>query len=372
MASAIEERRTSEAAAWGTFCHSVAEECLTQDLKPESFLGKQDVVDGFSFTFDEEMAECVQAYLDIVDEAAEGNELKIEQRFTLATLNPPFDAGGTADAVVYNAKTRNMKVIDLKTGRGVIVKAKGNPQLRTYALGALLANPQWDVDTVTTVIVQPRAARNDPVDEETISTAELLGWTVELFEGMHAAAKPDAPLVPGDHCRAYFCPAQATCPALARTAMAAARVWFDDLDQPTIRNTPDSLMPEDIAAILDMADLIKDWLNAVAAYGRAQAESGVAIPGYALVEKIGNRVWKDEKALIAVLREAGAANDVIFQPPKVRSPAQVEKLIGAKRKHLIADLTEKPVTGVNFVRADKTTRQPITPAVKKFFQPLGE
>ncbi len=82
--------------------------------------------------------------------------LWIEQRFKLEAINPPFEAGGTADAVIFHDGAQLLEVVDLKGGRGIVVEALGNKQARTYALGAVLNNPGLDIQEVKVTIVQPR------------------------------------------------------------------------------------------------------------------------------------------------------------------------------------------------------------------------
>jgi hypothetical protein len=78
-----------------------------------------------------------------------------------------------------------LEVVDLKGGRGVVVEVKGNPQLRTYALGAMLANPGIDVSHVQVTIVQPRAPHKDGrIRSERFHVADLVEWTAELMAAM--------------------------------------------------------------------------------------------------------------------------------------------------------------------------------------------
>lgn len=363
----------SEAAAWGTACHAVSEDCLREGRDPSEWLGRFIRTKSHTIEVDEEMVETSGYYVNFVRDRALGNELAIEQKFSLASLNPPFDAGGTADAVIYVPGPGVLEVIDLKGGRGVVVEAEGNKQLRTYALGAMLANPGRDVDTVTVTIVQPRAGR-DAIRSETFHVADLVEWTADLLDAMRTSASAmeayaevmggvsmdewvDTNLVAGEHCR--FCPARAICPAQEKAALAEAGVWFDDLDTPRLKNTPDELDPARIARVLNMAGMIEDWLNAVRALAHNMAEAGSDIPGYILVEKIGRRRWKDEAAAEVALSQADLPDDVTHET-KLRSIAQIEKALGKKRARelegLLSTLTEKPVTGRNLVRADKTTR----------------
>lgn len=404
---------TSQAADWGTVAHQIAETVLRNGQMTLSHLGKSYRGKAFEFEVDDEMVECVDQYVDYVRERwreARGGKMMgpteaaliIEQRFSLAGLNPPFDAGGTADAVIYFPAEKLLEVVDLKTGQGNTIEVNENRQLRTYALGALMSNGGLDVQQVRSTIVQPRKPHKDGrIRSETFHVADLLEWTHELlaamkrsalamkaaptplvkvsreldpdtgkaFEQVCSAAPADwvsAYLTPGDHCKKTFCKAQGFCPALQKKVLDAAAVWFDDQDKPRLANSPDSMSPEAIAQALDAADMIEGWLSAVRAYAHSQAEGGVTIPNYLLVESIGRRRWSNEGEAVKRLTEAG--HDPYTRKPV--SPAQAEKLLGKKQASLIADLIEKPVTGTQLVRADKTMREPVASAAHRHFQPI--
>jgi hypothetical protein len=390
LASRVKAVRTSEAAAWGTACHQVAEQCL-RGRDPSDFLGETVEVGKRSFEFDEEMVETTRVFVDYVRNRTNyvGIKLWIEEHFSLADLNPPFDAGGTCDAVIYDPEKKRIEVIDLKAGRGVVVEAVGNDQLRTYALGAMLAHPGLDVEQVMVTIIQPRAPHKDGrIRSETFHVVDLVEWTADLVKAMqqsrHAMllASPynDMPIDPiwardwlraGDHCK--FCPAAGFCPALRQQALDAAGVWFDDSDQPRISNSPDAMSPEELAQALNAADVIGEWINAVRAFAHQQAESGVIIPGYVLVDKIGHRAWKVDEATVVSQMLTGHHDLSVDQlyTRKLVSPAQAEKLLGSKRKDLIADLVERPVRGTNLVAADKTTREPTKSTAERYFETVN-
>ncbi len=157
------------------------------------------------------------------------------------------------------------------------------------------------------------------------------------------------------------------CPKQEQKALDAVGVWFDDEDRPQIANRPDEMSPEQIAEKLDMLDMIESWIKAVRAYAHAQAESGVQIPGYQLVEKIGNRKWAadEDKVVHDLIHVVGLSEDEAYVR-KVKSPAQIEKMLGAKRKHLIENMWTREVTGLNLVRADKTNRPAAKSKIEKF------
>lgn len=389
---------TNQAADWGTVAHDVSEQCLTEGTNPIDYQGEVRKGKKFSFEVDEEMVEICETYVGYVrSRAAEagGTDLmSVENRFSLAALNPPFDAGGTADAVIYFPKQKLLEVVDLKTGRGVKVGAKDNKQLRTYALGAFMANEKGrSVSKIKSTIIQPRVYREPLTDE--FHTADLIEWTSELLDKMNLSkqARDEYQAVkagdmsmgewqakwlsPGDHCHSSFCKARAFCPALEQKALDTAGVWFDDLDQPRISNQPDALSPERAAQILDAADMISDWINAVRAYWHEQAEMGVEIPNYVLVPKQGREKWDEgaeaEAAKLAV--KAGVPEEKVFNAPKIRTPKQVRaelaKIKATKQLiDAISGMSSTPETGSNLVRADKTTRSPVKPKVEQHFDIL--
>jgi hypothetical protein len=387
--------RTNEAADWGTCAHQISEVCLREGKQADEFIGMAVKGKAYEFECDEEMAETAQMYVDYVRKTVIENAppktnpadlLHIEQHFSLADLNPPYQAGGTADAVIYKPTIEEIEVVDLKGGRGVVVEAKGNPQLRTYALGAMLANKGLKVKTVKVTIIQPRAPHKDGrIRSETFHVTDLFEWTVDLVDVMHRsrAAWEEYKLVlagtmtitawetkwlkAGPHCK--FCKRAGKCSAQEQAALDVAQVWFDDLDIPRIGNTPDKMDPAKLAATLDMLDMVSEWINAVRAHAQEQAEIGVQIPGYQLVDKIGRRRWIDEEKTASTLLANGYGSDVVYEE-KLRSPAQMEKKLGKTGKAIVAELVETPVTGTNLVAVAKTSRPAVKPAVEKHFSIL--
>jgi hypothetical protein len=377
----VEDRET-EAAAWGTACHQVAERCLRSGDNADKYLGSTEKTKQFSFVFDEEMADCTQVFLDYVrgrlreyTEAPGGSilgdgVLLIEQQFDLSPINPPFEAGGTGDAVLLFPAWGLIEVVDLKTGRKW-VEAEGNKQTRTYALGAAIANKgAWT--EVRSTIVQPRVGDN-PVRFEEIDICDLLDWTTDLIGAMHASAAPDAPLIAGDHCHATFCPAAGRgCPAMEAKALEAAHTFFAPVEAEVsaIAAPPDPrTMPvEKVVGVLDAADMIESWLNGVRQYARELVEAGETVGDYILVDKLARRKWKDEQSLPAELKRLLFLEGEALYERKLKSPAQIDKMAGKKGATLIADLWTKESSGTNLVRSDKTTRVPAIPAVQKFFQ----
>lgn len=382
--------RESEAAAWGTACHQVSEKCLRGDQDAADLIGTTETTKEHSFEVDEEMAETAQMYIDYVRERSKCGALGIEKHFSLAALNPPLEAGGTADAVIWRPEDAELEIVDLKGGRGVVVEAAGNPQGRTYATGAMLEFGHLPVQTVRVTIVQPRAPHaSGRIRSDVFHVADLVSWAGELIAAMQRAENAlrryagggalweQEHLVPGDHCDKSFCPARAVCPALERKVMDAAAIWLDAADEPHIAasNQPDALSPAELAKRLDVADLLESWISAVRAYAHAQAEMGVSIPDYVLVEKQGREKWNDgteaEAARLAVA--AGVPENKVFNPAKIRTPKQVRDALAKAKKtdvlEAIKALSSTPKTGTNLVRADNTSRPAVAPSVERFLDP---
>ncbi|AKR54364.1 Phage protein [Devosia sp. H5989] len=377
----------SEPAAWGTAAHTVAEKVLHGDRPSDKHVGSVIKTKSHEIEVTEEMIDVVDNYVGYVVELIDSEPdavLHVEQNFRLDSLKPPFDAGGTADAVVYFPSQKRLEVVDLKTGRGVVVAATGNPQLRTYALGAMLANKGLDVEKITVTIVQPRASHPDGrTRSETFHIADLVEWTADLLAamklskeaaqdfdmgGMSQAQWSAAYLRPGDHCADTFCKARATCPALRQKVEDQVGIWFED-NQPRLANVPDSESPDERALRLDSLDLIEDWVKAVRAREHALAEGGNPATNYVLVPKQGREKWKDDAdaKVLAAAKTAGLSPNQYLNPGKLRTPKQIRKELGPKAD-LVAGLSTTPDAGTNLVRADKTNREAVPSKVDRFFE----
>lgn len=389
------EQKESMHAARGTACHQIAEKCLRGGMDASSLLGTVEKTKVYEIEIDEELVNSAQEYVDYVRSllgadryAGTENVLWIEERFSLVALGTPFDAGGTGDAVVYDPSRKTLEIVDLKNGMGV-VDVKENPQLRTYALGALLAHQDLDVEHVTVTIVQPRAPHADGrIRSETFHVADLVEWTVDLLEAMNRSkqAKDEYDALNGNSVlfdewvekwlkpgKCTFCPVEGSCPKLGRDAKAVAAIWYDDLDQPRLGNSALDTDPEAVARDLDMIPMLEDWIKARRAFAHTLAEQGTKLltpdgEEYYLAEKIGNRKWAadDDKVAYDLVNVAGVPEDRIFER-KIRSPAQIEKA-WPKAKKLIENMWSKPVTGTNLVRSDKTSRPPAKTAGERYFE----
>jgi hypothetical protein len=395
MATLAGEEVESEYAARGTAAHEVAHGCLEPptdaEPTPYDFIGRVIKTKQHEIEVDQEIADTAYAHIEyILKDPAD--QIWIEKQFSLAALDPPFEAGGTIDAAKLFRAERMIEIVDLKGGTGV-VEVNENKQTRSYALALLLNMPEVarEIDWIKVTIVQPRAPHPDGrIRSETFHVADLIDWTGELLLAMGRSkaaldafealdgSKPafeawtEVNLTTGA-CK--FCPAEGFCPKLRGEALAAseasAKEWFEVANDGVYA----PVMGRELGEVLDKLEMVEDWIKAVRAYAHRRAEAGEAIPGWMLVDKIGNRAWLDADETITAryLSEVLLLGDAqIYEPKEVRSPAQIEKVMGAKRKQEFAaqegKLWHRPVKGTNLVSAAKTTRAPALSGPAKFFE----
>lgn len=269
---------------------------------------------------DDEMLDNVRIYVDYVFGLLGSRcKLFVEHGFDLSDVYP--GAYGTNDAAVYDGVNKILHVIDLKYGAGIYVSARNNPQLRYYALGALLELQKegHEVETVVMTIVQPRCTTIEgAARSETIDAIDLMEFAADLVMYAKRTAEPNAPLKAGDHCR--FCPAIIKCPEVQNVKQLVAKSEF-------AKTTPaeGSVPPDALAKALKAIPILEALVKRIDAYAYQEARAGRPVPGYKLVEKRANRKWINETEVSLFLGGLKVGDDDIFEPKKVRTPAQMEK-----------------------------------------------
>ncbi|MES2348461.1 MAG: DUF2800 domain-containing protein [Pseudomonadota bacterium] len=266
---------------------------------------------------DADMAEAVKVYVDaVMAKYINGGTLLIEHRFDLSAVYP--GCFGTADAVVYDPVTRVLHVFDYKHGAGIPVEVEDNPQLKYYALGALVTT-DFRVAYVRMTIVQPRCNHPEgPIRSYQIPAVDLLDFRADLVQFSKATEDVNAKHVSGDHCR--FCPGAGLCPELHAQANEVAKLEFS----PTLPYDPVVLR-----RALDSREVVKAWLKALDEFAYREAEAGRCPPGYKLVAKRATRKWKDDAATVDWLQDAGFTASQIYERT-LKSPPQIEALFPKK------------------------------------------
>lgn len=307
----------------GTFAHAVAAACLQEGVDAAQKIGHTDE----EFVVDEEMAGYVQVYLDAVRSTAQlmDGDLLVEQRVAVSE-----HVYGTADAIVYSDDETH--VFDFKYGKGQLVTARGNEQLLTYQLGAHKASTasRSMAHPSTGHIVQPRCTQAEHLwRSSTVSTGYLLEtWASALSKAEEDAMRPDAPLVPGDHCQ--FCPAKNFCPKLRDRALETVQSVFTNLDltaAPVRPPSPATLTPKQISVALAGEKLVTAWFKGVNEMAEDMLARGIDVPGWKLIAVESNRKWRDDSASGPTADALRALGLEPFVPAKLISPSVAERAL---------------------------------------------
>lgn len=337
------ETKAGPAAEEGTAAHELAEKCLRSGKNARDLLGK--VFNGFKVT--EEMARAVQVYLDHVRKVVKetGGELLIEHKFHLKHLHPLLF--GTGDVVIRVPFDRII-VMDYKHGMGYAVEVEENSQLLYYGVGGAYEEDGYgDYLKVELHVVQPRAQHQDgPIRKWELTFQKLVKWGQELKIRAIATQKKDAPLNPGEHCR--WCPAAGICPALHSTAVATAKADFAEVN-PKLPQV-ERLTEEQVARVIQHADMLRKWLDSVENYALMKFERGEQIEGLKLVRGRGRREWKNEDEAAKILKKKLGAQAYRHS---LLSPSQAEELLG---KGALSDFIETREGGLGVVHGSKRGR----------------
>jgi hypothetical protein len=393
-------KRSTPAQIEGSAAHKVAEDALKGIRQPDEWSDRTvRLNDVDTWIVDAEMAEAIaDVYLpEVFAREGAGTERFIEHKLSLSPLDPsdPLFAEnrGTGDCVVLNRNKRKLSIIDLKYGKGVMVPGD-SPQLKDYALMAFVTfgmDGGWE--EVETVVVQPRAFNEDQrIKPVSFAPMDLLdGFLPELVSAMEEALSPNARLAPSEK-NCLWCPAKDACPALRDRALHLARdafaktplldassplapipgVLVGTVDHPRPKASGNvavlpsvlDLDPGGMATLLDRFDLYDAFKKAVQQRVAQMLQAGVAVPGWTLEPRTGNRRFKEPDAIPeafvalgaaakdvpSLLRALGAKSSEMFTEPKLKSPAQVEKGIPKDKRDLVALLVERPLGEPALVR----------------------
>jgi hypothetical protein len=380
-AVAMLPKQYNKYAAEGTLAHEIAEFMLyngltKNDAAAYSLCGTTRVVNGFEIEITEEMIEAGLTYSHIIysdmlkheiincpaNQFSTVNEevkqfLTVETEFSINSIDP--ELFGTNDASVY-VPFKRLIVYDFKYGAGIVVDPIANEQLMFYALGVAEKHgglAKLMVDVIELVIVQPRAAYdNDGVRRWETTTQRLLDFSNQLRAGLKKVRAENPEYKSGEWCR--FCTAKPACPALLQSVSDATCLSFEqalnkeanalqlpDFSKPKSRQ---ELTTDQIAEVINKAELIKEWLKAIEAKAFDIITAGGSVAGYKVVEKKSNRSWVDEQKVVAAF---GVSYGEDIYQTKLKTPAQLEKLVG---KNEILDLVERKSAGLVLVpEADK-------------------
>jgi hypothetical protein len=319
------ENTTSIFAEEGTAAHELAEHKLRK------FLGQQTQRPVSEFD-SEELEYYTDIYLDFAVELitdvkgkCKDPSILIEQRLDYSCYAP--EGFGTGDLIIVADGT--LDIVDLKYGKGVLVSAEENPQMKLYALGALnLFDSLYDIQRVRMTICQPRL---ENISTYETSVEELTSWAEkELRPKAQLAIKGEGEFLAGEHCR--FCRARQTCRARADSNLEIAKYDF---------KLPALLTDSEITEVLNIADKLSAGASDVYDYAADKTiTQGKVWQGYKLVEGRSNRRYTSESAVIETVTAAGYTD--IYKTSLI-GITDMEKLLGKKRFiELLGKFVEKP------------------------------
>jgi len=348
---------TSEYAEEGTLAHSICELygrkkfTVMSTRKFNSELKKLQAHPLFC----EEMIHTAEAYVEYLTEKAMGYtkmpHVTFEVRVDLTDYIP--DGFGTCDNAMIGDST--LHITDYKHGKGVRVEAKGNPQMRLYALGVLKLYLPIYGDTIKNVsmgICQPRLS--DTASEDTMTVEELLAWGESIKPTAQEAYNGPGTFCPGDHCR--FCRGKVQCRARSEKFSAfadfkgcvpAGKVPAAQASLPaearSILGLPPVLTDTEIGKLLeDAAGLVK-WYEELQEYATGALLSGKDIPGWKLVAGKSNRAFKNTDEAINAVKALGY-DEALLYDRKPKTLTEIEKLLGKKVfAEAMADHVTKPM-----------------------------
>jgi len=331
----------------GTTAHSLAEIKLRHhfgEIGVDEYEREYEIIRNTPY-FNEDFEANVDNYvLYVRSQIGEGDTPLFEQRVDFSDWVP--DGFGTADVVILSK--HSIRVIDLKFGKGVPVSALDNTQLRLYALGAYSKFKEDfpDIKEVSYTIHQPRL---DSISTDGTSVAKLVDWANYFVKPKAKKAwSGSGEFLPGDHCQ--FCRAKATCRARSDFNNELAKLEFKD---------PPLLDDDEVSLVLSKAQNLRTWVNDVEEYALNRAvEQSVIPPGYKLATSVTHRKISDHALAATVLVEKGMDPVAIWEQPKLKSIAALEKL-GPKGQvtSWLGDLVLRPEGQPKLVKAKEDAKE---------------
>ena len=267
----------------------------------------QDEIDGYTHDY-------LEALKDIAATFPKKPYIALEQRVDFSEYVP--EGFGTADCIMIGGEV--LHIIDFKYGKGVDVSAEDNPQLKLYAVGAILQYMAfYDIFTVRMTIVQPRIKREPDTWE--IAARDLLRWAEDVVKPAAAlAVKGEGAFQEGDWCR--WCAIRGNCRARAEAQLELAKLDFKQ---------PPELTDEEVGRALTLGRRLKTWLSDLEDYALTACLNGAEVTGWKAVAGRSVRAWTDHDAAFKTANKAGVPEEMLYKREPV-TLAQLEKIMGKK------------------------------------------
>jgi hypothetical protein len=332
-------------AARGTVFHDVIAEWLRLGRRPYYRKGQiaevwpqeiDDKTEPFLIEIDQDMfhygKQCVEYLKEIP------GTRYIEQKIDISHITPIKNQSGTGDVIICDWGFLNIG--DHKYGTGVKVFAKDNSQLLLYASGAF---EEWDwiyhFDRIGMHILQPRLNHFDYWE---ISREELLKWNEWAKEKAKASMRRKGRTYTVGVKQCTWCKRRDDCRAKLVALEAIADESFEAYEPITAKEakavtvftppksmatTVQRLSTGELAELYKYRKLFETWFRRIGEVLLERGLEGEDIGEYYITKGRVNRHWKKEKEIIEKLLLIGVPQKELFTPGKLKSPAQMEKIL---------------------------------------------
>lgn len=361
----------------GTFAHAVAAEILSNGIVSKMALGWTGTRYGMDsgLIVDKAMLEAVEVYVSAVRGTAslmlegENAPINIESRVYFSP-----DVWGTCDSSIVdhvNDREFDVHVNDLKYGYGYVDEDE-NEQLLLYGIAIANAVEETTGKKLRRLhlsITQPRAM-GEPWRTATVTREEAMEFAQKVHAAVEAAKAPDARYEPGPHCQ--YCAARPSCSALRQRALTVAQNVFPDgdLEAAPVPYDPRTMEPAALVKVMHALPHFEAWAALVrqVATERARQEH---LPGYKLVQKIGNRRWEADEATTARTLEKMHIEPYeksLISPATAEAAMRTNGASAKLAKAAISQLCVRPVTGEALV--PESDKRPALPRGASVFPEL--
>jgi hypothetical protein len=262
----------------------------------------------------------ISFYTKYVKKIAKKRKIFTEQRTNIDFEGCKLTA--QYDALVVDGESDTIDIFDLKTGSWDYEKAFDQLYFTAcllYIHYLLSSGSDWELKMH---IVQPNNRDKRILTKGMLLTSSdvnnhLTGIITNIEESMYYHQ--------GEHCT--FCPALPICP--------------EHHKEVAIMNTdillPENISDENLEQIIIKRKRIEKFLSACEEYAKNKLEKGHVFDKLYISTSKGHRKWIDPEATKKELMKVAHVSDIL--DVKLKSPAQIEKLLG---REAIEGLTEQP------------------------------
>lgn len=244
-----------------------------------------------------------------------GDTVSIHLEISVNLRKYAKDSYGHLDAAIVAPGI--LMIFDFKYGQGVAVDAEENEQMMLYALGCMqYLRFEYNFKVISMTIYQPRI---DNISTWSTFAEKLTHWaTTVLKPAAELAYYGKGEYVAGEHCK--FCRAKATCRTRAN--------YIGELTKALNYELPELLTAKEISKVLNIADIVTDYLKTIKAHALSEAIKGKKFPGYKVVEGTSRRTIVDplkaQKTLSLLYDQS------VYTNMTLKGIGELEILIGKK------------------------------------------